>query len=136
MCRLIPVLAGCRARYGGLSASLVVIGMIVILMFLGCFLDQVSTMLVTLPIFMPLVLQYQIDPIWFGVIFLFCMQLGLLTPPFGLLLFTMKGVAPAGVTMQDIYRAAFPYVVMGFLMMMLVFTFPLIATWVTKLFGD
>ena len=51
-------------------------------------------MLITLPFFMPLVQQLGVDPVWFGVLFLICMQLGLLTPPFGLLLFTMKGVAP------------------------------------------
>ena len=68
--------------------------MMLILLFLGCFVDQVSMMLITLPFFMPLVQQLGVDPIWFGVLFLICMQLGLLTPPFGLLLFTMKGVAP------------------------------------------
>ena len=76
-----------------------------ILLFLGCFVDQVSMMLITLPFFMPLVQRLGIDPVWFGVMFLICMQLGLLTPPFGLLLFTMKGVAPPGITMQQIYAA-------------------------------
>ena len=58
--------------------------MMLILLFLGCFVDQVSMMLITLPFFMPLVQQLGVDPIWFGVLFLICMQLGLLTPPFGL----------------------------------------------------
>jgi hypothetical protein len=74
--------------------------MMLILLFLGCFVDQVSMMLITLPFFMPLVQRLDIEPIWFGVLFLICMQLGLLTPPFGLLLFTMKGVAPPSITMQ------------------------------------
>ena len=87
--------------------------MMLILLFLGCFVDQVSMMLITLPFFMPLVQRYGIDPIWFGVLFLICMQLGLLTPPFGLLLFTMKGVAPPAITMQQIYGAAMPYVVLS-----------------------
>jgi tripartite ATP-independent transporter DctM subunit len=89
-----------------LSATAVIIGMILILIFLGCFVDQVSMMLITLPFFMPLVVKLNIDPIWFGVIFLICMQLGLLHPPFGLLLFTMKGVAPPHITMNQIYLAA------------------------------
>ena len=84
--------------------------MMLILLFLGCFVDQVSMMLITLPFFMPLVQQLSIDPIWFGILFLICMQLGLLTPPFGLLLFTMKGVAPPSITMNQIYMAAMPYV--------------------------
>ena len=75
-------------------------------------------MLITLPFFMPLVQQLGVDPIWFGVLFLICMQLGLLTPPFGLLLFTMKGVAPPGITMNDVFRAAMPYVWFGLLVLL------------------
>ena len=86
----------------GLSVNALVIAMLLILLFLGCFVDQVSMMLITLPFFMPLLARYNVDPIWFGVLFLICMQLGLLTPPFGLLLFTMKGVAPRSVTMHQI----------------------------------
>src|SRR5262249_16329067 len=77
----------------GLSATVLILGMMAILLFLGCFVDQVSMMLITLPFFMPLVQRLGVDTVWFGVMFLICMQLGLLTPPFGLLLFTMKGVA-------------------------------------------
>jgi tripartite ATP-independent transporter DctM subunit len=113
----------------GLSVNAVVIAMLLILLFLGCFVDQVSMMLITLPFFMPLAQRYDIDPIWFGVLFLICMQLGLLTPPFGLLLFTMKGVAPPAITMHQIYMAAMPYVVMSSLILVLIFFFPVIATW-------
>jgi hypothetical protein len=60
--------------------------MMLMLLVLGCFVDQVSMMLITLPFFMPLVQHFGWDPLWFGVIFLICMQLGLLTPPFGMLL--------------------------------------------------
>ncbi|MET0925530.1 MAG: TRAP transporter large permease subunit, partial [Xanthobacteraceae bacterium] len=79
--------------------------------------------------FMPLAQRYDIDLIWFGVLFLICMQLGLLTPPFGLLLFTMKGVAPPAITMNQIYMAAMPYITMSLLILVLIFFFPLIATW-------
>ena len=113
----------------GLSVNVLVIAMLLILLFLGCFVDQVSMMLITLPFFMPLLVRYGIDPIWFGVLFLICMQLGLLTPPFGLLLFTMKGVAPPSITMQQIYAAAMPYVVMSLAVLALIFIFPAIATW-------
>jgi TRAP-type C4-dicarboxylate transport system permease large subunit len=113
----------------------VLIGMILILLFLGCFVDQVSMMLITLPFFMPLVQQLGIDPIWFGIIFLICMQLGLLTPPFGLLLFTMKSVAPDSITMNQIYWAATPYVLFGLLVLVLIVMFPSIATWLPRLLG-
>jgi len=107
----------------------VLLGMLAILLLLGCFIDQVSMMLVALPFFMPLVAKFGFDPIWFGVLFLICMQLGLLTPPFGLLLFTMKSVAPKSVTMQEVSRAALPYVAMGLIALALVLIFPSLATW-------
>jgi tripartite ATP-independent transporter DctM subunit len=113
----------------GLSASALVIAMLLILLFLGCFVDQVSMMLITLPFFMPLVQRYGIEPVWFGVLFLICMQLGLLTPPFGLLLFTMKGVAPRAITMHQIYMASLPYIAMSIVILVLIFFFPVIATW-------
>jgi tripartite ATP-independent transporter DctM subunit len=116
-----------------LSATAVVVGMLLILLFLGCFVDQVSMMLITLPFFMPLVARYGIDPVWFGVLFLICMQLGLLTPPFGLLLFTMKGVAPPSISMQQVYAAALPYVWLGAAVLVLIFLFPAVATWLPAL---
>ncbi len=119
----------------GLSATVIVIGMMLTLLFLGCFVDQVSMMLITLPFFMPLVTQLGVEPIWFGVLFLICMQLGLLTPPFGLLLFTMKGVAPPNITMNDVFQAALPYVWFGLAVLMLVFLCPPLATWLPGLLG-
>jgi tripartite ATP-independent transporter DctM subunit len=117
----------------GLSPVTILIGMLLILMFLGCFVDQVSMMLITLPFFMPLVQKLGIDPVWFGVLFLICMQLGLLTPPFGLLLFTMKGVAPPSITMNEIYAASLPYVTFGVLVLLAILFFPAIATWLPAL---
>jgi tripartite ATP-independent transporter DctM subunit len=117
------------------SATAIILGMVLVLLFLGCFVDQVSMMLITLPFFMPLVAQLGIEPVWFGVLFLICMQLGLLTPPFGLLLFTMKGVAPPQVTLADVFRAATPYVMLGLLVLVLVFAFPPLATFLPRLLG-
>lgn len=113
----------------GYSAGVVVAVMMLILLVLGCFLDQVAIMLITLPFFMPIVQQYGIDPVWFGILFMICMQLGLLTPPFGTLLFTMRSVAPSSISTLDIYRAVLPYVGFGLLVLVLVFVFPSIATW-------
>ncbi|MDB5941038.1 MAG: dicarboxylate transporter-DctM subunit [Ramlibacter sp.] len=119
----------------GLSTSMIVVGMMLILIFLGIFVDQVSMMMITLPIFMPIVQSLAIDPVWFGVLFLICMQLGLLLPPHGLLLMTMRGVAPPQVTMAHIFRAVVPYVVMSLLLLAAVFWFPPIATWLPGLIG-
>ncbi len=113
----------------GLSQWVVLLGMMGILLVLGCFVDQVSMMLITLPFFMPLVAHYGWDPLWFGVMFLICMQLGLLTPPFGMLLFTMRSVAPKEIPTSEIFAAVMPYVLFGILMLFLVMLFPGLATW-------
>ena len=117
----------------GLSAFAVVALMMAILILLGIFVDQVSMMLITLPVFMPLVQKLSIDPIWFGVLFLICMQLGLLLPPHGLLLMTMRGVAPPEVTMADIFRAVVPYIVMSLLLLTAILLVPEIATWLPRI---
>jgi tripartite ATP-independent transporter DctM subunit len=117
----------------GLSPMVVIAGMMLLLIFLGIFVDQVSMMLITLPIFMPVVQAFGIDLVWFGVMFLICMQLGLLLPPHGLLLMTMKGVAPPEVRMSHIFRAVVPYVAMSILVLALVFFVPAVALWLPKL---
>ncbi len=116
----------------GLGPWVVLLMMMAILLLLGCFIDQVSMMLITLPFFMPLVQHYQWDPLWFGVMFLICMQLGLLTPPFGMLLFTMRGVAPKSIATHQIFSAVTPYVLFGLLMLVAVMLFPGLATWLPK----
>jgi tripartite ATP-independent transporter DctM subunit len=116
-----------------LPSAIVLLVMMLILLVLGCFIDQVSMMLITLPFFMPLVALYRFDPVWFGVLFLICMQLGLLTPPFGMLLFTMKSVAPPPITMTQVAVAAVPYVLFGLLMLTAVMLWPPLATWLPTL---
>ena len=119
----------------GLSTDMIVVCMMLMLIFLGIFVDQVSMMMITLPIFMPIVQALGIDPIWFGVMFLICMQLGLLLPPHGLLLMTMRGVAPPSVTMAHIFMAVAPYVLMSLVLLAAVFFMPSIATWLPQLIG-
>lgn len=119
----------------GLSPSMIVLGMMLVLIFLGIFVDQVSMMMITLPIFMPIVNSLGIDPVWFGVLFLVCMQLGLLLPPHGLLLMTMRGVAPPSVRMSHIMQAVVPYVAMSLLLLLGIFFVPGIATWLPSLIG-
>jgi tripartite ATP-independent transporter DctM subunit len=110
----------------------VLISMLLVLVLLGCFVDQVSMMLICLPFFMPLVALYGFDPVWFGVLFLICMQLGLLTPPFGMLLFTMKSVAPKEIEIRQVWQAVTPYVIMGVGALIAVILFPPLATWLPK----
>jgi tripartite ATP-independent transporter DctM subunit len=119
----------------GLSPFAILVGMMLVLIFLGIFVDQVSMMLITLPVFMPIVQRLDVDLIWFGVLFLICMQLGLLLPPHGLLLMTMKGVAPPQVTMAHIFRAVVPYIVMSLVLLALIIAVPAIATWLPNWLG-
>src|SRR6201995_1854597 len=119
----------------GLSPSAILAGMLLLLIFLGIFVDQVSMMLITLPVFMPIVQRMQIDLVWFGVLYLICMHLGLLLPPHGLLLMTMRGVAPPAVTMAHIFRAVVPYIAMSLVLLVLIIIFPAIATWLPALLG-
>jgi len=119
----------------GLSTFAILAGMMLLLIFLGIFVDQVSMMLITLPVFMPIVQRLEIDLIWFGVLYLICMQLGLLLPPHGLLLMTMKGVAPPEVTMAHIFQAVVPYIAMSILLLLVIIAFPAIATWLPHFLG-
>jgi tripartite ATP-independent transporter DctM subunit len=111
-----------------ISPILILIGMQIILLFLGCFMEQVAMMMITLPIFMPVVAALHFDPIWFGIMMLINLEVGMLTPPFGMVLFIMKGVAPKDVTMGDIYRAAMPFVLLDILAIAIIMAFPAIAT--------
>jgi tripartite ATP-independent transporter DctM subunit len=119
----------------GLSPAAILAGMLLLLIFLGLFVDQVSMMLITLPVFMPILQRLEVDLIWFGILYLICMQVGLLLPPHGLLLMTMKGVAPPQVTMAHIFRAVVPYIVMSLLLLLLLIAFPAVATWLPALLG-
>lgn len=115
-----------------LPTTMVIVGMLVILLFLGLFIDQASIMMLTVPLFMPLVTQMNVDTVWFGILFLMCMQIGLLSPPFGLLLFTMKSVAPPEISMIDIIWAAVPYMVFGLILTVVIMFVPGIATWLPR----
>ncbi|HTY22829.1 MAG TPA: TRAP transporter large permease subunit, partial [Desulfomonilaceae bacterium] len=93
------------------SPLMILVGMNIVVLIMGCFMETIAIMMITLPIFMPIITALGFNPVWFGVIMLVNCETGMLTPPFGMLLFVMKGVAPPDITMQDIIRAAFPYIV-------------------------
>jgi TRAP-type C4-dicarboxylate transport system permease large subunit len=107
--------------------------MFAVLLILGMFMEQISIMLLTVPIFFPLALTLGFDPIWFGLIMLLSLEISFTTPPFGLLLFVMKGVAPPGTTMRDIYTSAFPFIGCSLLVVALLVLFPGLALWLPGL---
>jgi len=111
------------------SPIILLILMQAVVFILGMFLEQTSIVMVTVPIFMPIVAAMGWDPIWFGAIMLLNLELATLSPPFGLSLFVMKGIVSRETTMMQIYAAAMPFVFLNILVMGLLIAFPSIVLW-------
>ena len=109
----------------GLDAAPVVILvlMMLIVLVLGMFVDQISIMMITVPIYFPLAAQLGFDPIWFGILMLLNMEVANTTPPFGLQLFVLKGVVPDA-SMLEIYKSCFPFVLLDMLNLAVMIVFP------------
>lgn len=105
-----------------------------ILILLGCLLDQISMMLLTFPFFMPIANALHLDLVWLGIVLLISLQIGLLHPPFGILLFVMRGVAPPEITTKQIWMAALPYAFMTLSVLVAVIFIPEIATYLPSVF--
>ena len=106
-----------------------IVGMQLIWIIMGCFLDPIGIMLLTVPLFFPIIVQLGFDPVWFGVLFVVNMEMAFLTPPFGFNLFYMRSVAPKGISMLDIYKAVVPFIFLQFLALLLMIVFPELITW-------
>lgn len=116
-----------------LSPILVIIAMLATYFVLGMFLDDFAIVFITVPLFVPIVRDLGYDTTWFAVLFILSMQSAYLTPPFGYNLFYMRSVAPADITIGDIYWAAIPFVVLQIIGLALVVAFPQIALWLPGL---
>jgi tripartite ATP-independent transporter DctM subunit len=114
------------------SPVMLIILMQVLLVFLGCFMGSVPMIMITMPIFMPIVLATHFDPIAFGLITLINMETAGLTPPVGMGLFVMKSVSPE-TPMTTIYKAALPFIAVNVVVMALVLIFPPMATWLPSM---
>ncbi|MEZ5590415.1 MAG: TRAP transporter large permease subunit [Gammaproteobacteria bacterium] len=111
----------------------VVVLMMLMLIVLGLFMDWVGVLLLTMPIFVPIIKSLGYDPIWFGILFCMNMQISYLSPPFGLAAFYLKGVAPPEISLQDIYKALWPFMLLQIVGMSLVLFFPQLALWLPGL---
>lgn len=119
-----------------ITPLMAVIMMMVVVLILGCFMDQVAIMLITLPFFMPIVQAIGFDPVVFGVLMLVNLETALMTPPLGLLLMVMKGAAPPGTSLGRIYRAAIPYIVVNIVVIAFIIAFPqMVSTVVEAVFS-
>ena len=131
------ILAFSGASTGLINAALgldlppivIIIMMQLVILFLGCFMEVVSIMMVTLPIFLPIIMKLGYDKILFAVLFLVNVEMALVTPPFGMSLFVMRGAAPPGTSMGDIIRAGTPFFILMAMAMALIMIFPKIALW-------
>lgn len=115
------------------SPWVVLVGMQVVILVMGCFMDSVSIMLITVPLFFPIVRSMGFDPVWFAILTVVNVELGLITPPFGLNLFVLKGVCPPDITLGDIYRGIWPFILINIVALAFVMAFPPLATWLPGL---
>ncbi|MFP1682086.1 TRAP transporter large permease subunit [Alloalcanivorax sp. C16-1] len=123
------------ATHFDLHPLLMLGAMLLVLLVLGTFMEAISIMMITVPFFFPLAQSLGFDLVWFSVVTLIALEIGFSTPPLGLNLFVMKGVAPAGTTMREIYLSAIPYILCSLLLLAVLTAFPGIVTWLPSLSG-
>jgi tripartite ATP-independent transporter DctM subunit len=104
-----------------------------VVVFLGCFMDPASIVMISVPMFMPIVSALGFDTLWYAVVLLLNIQLGLITPPFGLDVYTMKALAPPDISVGDVFRSSTPFLAIGFLVMALIMIIPQLATWLPSI---
>ena len=118
----------------GLNRWVALFIMMAIVFLMGMFIDWAAILLVTVPIFMPIAMELDFNPLWFSLLMCVNLQTSFLTPPFGYALFYFKGVAPEGYTMMHIYRGILPFVLLQLIGLMLIALFPAIVTWLPAIF--
>ncbi|MFT4836021.1 MAG: tripartite ATP-independent transporter DctM subunit [Psychromonas sp.] len=115
----------------------VIIMMQVIMLLLGFIVDELIIVLMCAPLFAPIVVELGYDPIWFGILMILNIEIAVQTPPYGFALFYLKGIAPPGVTMMDIYRSIAPFILLKLSVLILCMVFPEIVLWLpNKLMGE
>jgi len=117
---------------GGLSPWGVIAMMQLSYIIMGMFLDDTAMLIIVAPLYVPLIIKLGFDPIWYGVLYTITCQIAYLTPPFGYNLFLMRAMAPKEITIVDIYRSIFPFVLVMIVGLIVVMIFPEIALWLPK----
>ncbi|MFC1909478.1 TRAP transporter large permease subunit [Chloroflexota bacterium] len=112
---------------------LIIISMVIIILIMGMFIPGLPVMMITIPIFMPIVLKLGFAPVWFGILFLILIEMGQTTPPFGLLLFVMKAVTPTGTTMGEIVKAGIPFLICDAACVVIILALPNIVLWLPNI---
>jgi C4-dicarboxylate transporter DctM subunit len=127
----LPVLLASFAESMRLSGLAVMLIIIVAYVIIGCFLEGIGMVLITVPVFLPLVMKFGYDPIWFSIIVVIVVELGLIHPPVGMNLFVIQAQVP-DVKLTAIYRGIVPFLIAPFLLIALLLAFPEIALWLPK----
>ncbi len=118
----------------GLNRWVVLAIMMGIVFLMGMFIDWAAILLVTVPIFLPIAMELEFNPLWFSILMCVNLQTSFLTPPFGYALFYFKGVAPEGYTMMHIYRGIMPFVLLQLVALAVLCFFPALITWLPGVF--
>ncbi|MFO1349223.1 MAG: TRAP transporter large permease subunit [Gammaproteobacteria bacterium] len=112
--------------FAPLTIVLIMMGILIVL---GCFIDWVGILLLTVPIFLPIIKNLGYDPVWFGILFCMNMQISYLSPPFGPAAFYLKGVAPPEISLQDIFNSLWPFMLLQAIGLLMVVFYPQLALW-------
>jgi tripartite ATP-independent transporter DctM subunit len=115
------------------NPTVILVVMVAVFIVLGFFIDWIGILFLTMPIFLPVLTQLGFDPIWFGIVFNLSMQIAYLTPPFGPACFYLKGAAPEGVALQDIFAAQWPFIGLQLLALMIVLAWPDLSLWLPNM---
>ena len=128
----LPALLNDAIVQSGMSRYMVLVVILVIYIVLGCFLDSLSMLLITLPLFFPLVKSLGFDPIWFGILVVCVVEIGLITPPVGMNLFVIAAVVP-GMPLRTVMVGVTPFIAADFVRLAILVAFPWITLWLPSL---
>jgi TRAP-type C4-dicarboxylate transport system permease large subunit len=120
------------ATQSGLPPWAIVVAMLATAILLGTFLDELALMMISIPIYMPVIKALAFDPVWFGLLMLLTLEIATISPPYGLALFVLKGVVPDA-SMADVWKASLAYMLISTLVLAIIFVFPGLATWLPGL---
>jgi len=107
----------------------------IVYLFLGCFLDGISMLCMTVSLFNPIVDKAGIDPIWYAVIVILSIEIGFITPPFGINLFAVMGVAEKDLQMQELLVGTMPFLIAELISLIIFFSFPILSTYLPSFVG-
>jgi C4-dicarboxylate transporter, DctM subunit len=127
-----PTMLADGASALNLSAPVVMVMIVLAYIVMGCFLEGIGMVLITVPVFLPLVVKFGYDPIWFSILVVIVVEVGLIHPPVGMNLFVIQAQAP-DVRITNIYRGTIPFLIAPLLLIIILFLFPGLALWLPKL---